>query len=632
MAQQRSKIRSLWDLTAGQRGRYALAAVAMAIGIGLLYLSPLIVRAAIDGLIQRQPAGRGQEAFVSAVRAMAGGSSARALLLAALAVIAVTALGGAFTYLKGQWAALASESIARKLRNRLYDHLQHVSISYHDKAATGDLVQRCTSDVDTVRLFYQSQLVELARCVILAILALIIFLSIDWKMTPVAMAMLPVVVFFALIFFKRVQSSFKAMDEAEGAMTAVLQENLTGIRVVRAFSRQEFEIDKFEQKNRKHRDLNYHLFWIMAYYWACSDFLCLAQTALVLMVGGWRVAQGTMSVGTLVAFITLVSMLIWPVRQMGRILSELGKAMVALGRIQEILAEPEESRPARLVDGLPQRVKGEIAIAGLSFSHGAKEILHGINLEVRAGETVAFLGPSGSGKTTLVNLLLRFYEYESGSIRLDGMELKELERKYSRSQFGVVMQEPFLYSKTLRENIKLARHTAADSEAVEAATMAAVHESIEGFEKKYETLVGERGVTLSGGQRQRVALARALLKEAPILILDDALSAVDTRTETMILDALKRRHGKQTTLVIAHRLSTLMHADKIVVLERGKIAQMGTHEQLLAEEGLYRKLWQIQGLLEEDLTRDMENGEALAVDESDSTAAEAAPTAAPTGR
>ena len=607
MTQSKNKIRALWDLTAGQRRRYVLAAVSMSIGIALLYLSPLIVRATIDGLIQQKPAGRGQEAFIRAVRSISGESPARGLLIAAFCVVAVTAVGGAFTYVKGQWAALASESIARQLRNRLYNHLQHVSVSYHDKAATGDLVQRCTSDVDTVRLFYQSQLVELARCTVLAILALIIFLSLDWKMTPVALAMLPVVLFFALIFFKRVQNSFKAMDEAEGAMTAVLQENLTGIRVVRAFSRQEFEIDKFEKRNRTHRDLNYKLFWIMAYYWACSDFLCLAQTAIVLMVGGWRVANGTMSVGTLVAFVTLVSMLIWPVRQMGRILSELGKAMVALGRIQEILAEPEESQPQMSDTGLPHRGKGEIVFRDLSFYHGTKQILHNINLNIRAGETVAFLGPSGSGKTTLVNLLLRFYDYPQGSITLDGAELKDLDRKYTRSQFGVVMQEPFLYSKTLRDNIKLARHSAADTEAVEAATIAAVHDSIETFEKKYDTLVGERGVTLSGGQRQRVALARALLKEAPILILDDALSAVDTRTETMILDALKRRRGKETTLVIAHRLSTLMHADKIVVLDHGRIAQIGTHEHLLNEEGLYKKLWQIQGVLEEDLTREMNN-------------------------
>ncbi|HEV8378736.1 MAG TPA: ABC transporter transmembrane domain-containing protein, partial [Tepidisphaeraceae bacterium] len=402
MAQNKSKLRSLWELTAGQRRRYLLAAIAMTIGIALLYLSPLIVRATIDGLIQQKPVGTGEEIFVRVIHSLSGDSITRALLIAAISVIAVTALGGAFTYLKGQWAALASESIARQLRNRLYDHLQHVSVVYHDKAQTGDLVQRCTSDVDTVRLFYASQLVELARCIVLAILALIIFLRLDWKITPVAMAMLPIVLAFALVFFKRVQNSFKAMDEAEGAMTAVLQENLTGIRVVRAFSRQEFEVDKFEKRNRTHRDLNYKLFWIMSYYWAFSDFLCLAQTAIVLMVGGWRVAHGAMSVGTLVAFLTLVSMLIWPVRQMGRILSELGKAMVALGRIQEILAEPEESQPQKPAEGLSHRAKGAITLRDLSFSHDTRQILHGINLTIHAGETVAFLGPSGSGKTTLV--------------------------------------------------------------------------------------------------------------------------------------------------------------------------------------------------------------------------------------
>jgi ATP-binding cassette subfamily B protein len=597
-----SKARALWDLTRGQRLRYLRAAVAMAIGITILYLSPLIIRATIDGLIGGKPVDRYQRLFVDGLRSFA--SDRWALLIAGILVIAVTFFAGGFTYLKGKWAAIAAEQIARQLRNRLYDHLQHLPVSYHDKAATGDQVQRCTSDVETVRLFYSNQIVEIARSVVLVLAVLPILIALDWRMALVSMLMLPVVVIFALIFFKRVQDSFKKMDEAEGAMTAVLQENLTGIRVVRAFSRQEFEKEKFEGKNRSHRDLNYRLFWIMAWYWACSDFLCLAQTAIVLMVGGWRVAHGAMSVGTLVAFVTYVSMVIWPVRQMGRILSDLGKAMVALGRIEEILQTPEEASPPAT---LPHdRACGEIVIKDLSFAHGEKPILHNINLAIEPGQTVALLGPSGSGKSTLVNLLLRFYDYTSGSITLDGVELSTLDRKHTRSQFGVVMQEPFLYSKTLRDNINLGRHIAAETETVEAATMAAVHDSIETFEKKYETLVGERGVTLSGGQRQRVALARALLKQAPILILDDALSAVDTRTETMILDALKRRHGRQTTIVIAHRLSTLMHADKIVVLDHGRITQIGTHEQLIGEDGLYKKLWQIQGALEEDLTREME--------------------------
>jgi ATP-binding cassette subfamily B protein len=606
MASKSNKARSLWDLTAGQRGRYLAAAVAMSIGILILYLSPLIVRTAIDGLIGRQPVDASQRFFIRIIESIAHDRARWPIFLAGLFVITVTFIAGGFTYLKGKWAAIASEEIARRLRNRLYDRLQHLPISYHDKAQTGDLVQRCTSDVETVRLFYSNQVVEIARCAILVAAVLPVLIYLDWRMAIVSMTMLPVVVIFAVLFFKRVQDSFKKADEAEGAMTTVLQENLTGIRVVRAFSRQEFEKEKFEQRNRTHRDLNYHLFWIMAGYWACSDFLCLAQTAIVLMVGGWRVSHGAMSVGTLVAFVTYVSMVIWPVRQMGRILSDLGKALVALGRIEEILNSPQESNPAQVP--AEARSRGEIIFKDLSFSHGEKAILQNINLAIQPGQTIALLGPSGSGKSTLVNLLLRFYDYTNGSITLDGAELKDLNRKYIRSQFGVVMQEPFLYSKTLRDNIKLGRHTAADTQAIEAATMAAIHDSIEAFEKKYDTLVGERGVTLSGGQRQRVALARALLKDAPILILDDALSAVDTRTETTILDALKQRRGRQTTIVIAHRLSTLMHADKIVVLDHGRIAQTGSHEQLLAQDGLYRKLWEVQGALEEDLTRETSIG------------------------
>jgi len=592
--------RTLWRWTRGWRGLYVSALIAMAAGILLLYLSPLIIRAAIDGLIDHKPVGQFQS-IVDFILKLAGNRIAAALALAGMLVLVVTLVSGVFTFLRGRWSALAAEGIARNLRDRLFAHLQHVPVSYHDSAQTGDLVQRCTSDVDTIRAFYSTQVIEIGRATMLFLTATPVLIYLDWKMGLVAIAVMPVIVTFSAGFFKRVQKAFKLSDEAEGKLTTTLQENLTGIRVVRAFARQAFEVDRFDEKNANHQKLSFKLFVLMALYWSLSDVLIFVQMAAVLFVGAWRVSRGTMTVGTLVAFLQYEGMVIWPIRQLGRILTETGKAVVSLGRVQEILDQPVETSP----DATISDVRGAIELRDVSFSHSGKPVLWDISLSIPAGQTLAILGPSGAGKSTLVNLLLRFYDPDSGSITLDGQPIAQLSRKSVRSQYAVVMQEPFLFSRTLRQNILLGEPTASEDDTLQAAMAAAIHESIESFDKKYDTLIGERGVTLSGGQRQRVAIARALLRDAPVLVFDDALSAVDTRTEADILDALRQRRNRRTTILIAHRISTLAQADRIVVLEQGRITQDGTHEQLINEPGLYRRLWEIQGALEEDLKSEL---------------------------
>ena len=624
------RIRLIWQLTRGEHRRYGGAIFALVLGSCCMYLVPLIPQVIIDGVIAPPAAGRG--AFVERMVALAGGANfLRAhLWLAALAMVTLTALAGGFTYLRGRFAATAAEGIVRRVRDRLYDHLQHLPVAFHDRAETGDLVQRSTSDVETLRQFLASQVVEIGRAALMLLVPLPLMLALDWRLTLVSVAFIPIVLGFSFRFFRRVQSAFKTVDEAEAQMTSTLQENLTGIRVVRAFARQDFEAAKFAERNVTHRQREYRLYQLLATYWSSSDFLCLSQKAVLLAAGAWGLAAGTVQVGTFFFFLTAVNMFIWPIRMLGRILTELGKATVAIGRIEEILAEPAERDPAPATASaaatgaaLPWRARGEITFENVTFRHDAGErrepasdaapvphVLDRMSFHVSPGETVALLGPSGAGKSTIAHLLLRFYDPLAGAIQLDGRDLAEIPRGEVRSEIAVVMQEPFLFSKTVRENIRMGRSSAADEEIAEAATTACVHDAIVAFEAGYDTVIGERGVTLSGGQRQRVAIARALLREPAILILDDALSAVDTATETLILDGLRARRGRHTTLVIAHRLSTLMVADRILVLEHGRIVQEGAHADLVQVEGLYRRLWAIQAALETDLkSQDGENRE-----------------------
>lgn len=593
----------------GYRSLYVISIMAVGAAIFLRFAWPLVLRVTIDSIIGSKPMETSGWLQPIIVRLMdfLGGKSVleKSLWMCSAILVLLTISRGIFVFFKGKWSATASEAIARKIRDEVYNHLQYLPFDYHVKAKTGDLIQRCTSDVETIRRFLAMQLVEVGRALFMLFFALSFMLPMSVKMTLVSLSLVPLIFTFAVVFFLKVKVAFKASDESEGRLSTVLQENLTGVRVVRAFARQRYEIEKFDEKNVEYRDLTYKLIRLLAWYWSVSDFLSLVQIISVTVLGTYWAARGIITLGTLLAFSTYVGMLLWPIRQMGRVLTDMGKALVSLERIQEILDEPIEN----LDEGIfKEKLEGDIEFNNVSFWYDEDHpILSNVSFRVKKGQTVAILGPTGSGKSSLVSLLPRLYDNQEGTIKIDGLDVKKFSKRTLRNNIGIVLQEPFLFSKTLKDNIGLALQNYNSDHIYKAARIASVHEVIESFENGYETAVGEKGVTLSGGQKQRVAIARTIIKNYPILIFDDSLSAVDTETDAAIRRRLKQMENKPTTFIISHRLTTLAEADMILVLEHGRIVQQGTHQELINQEGLYKRVWAIQNSLEAELAQEENN-------------------------
>jgi ATP-binding cassette subfamily B protein len=591
----------------GNRLLYFGSIIFVGLATLLSLVSPLIMRFTLDNVIY----GRSMElpAFLDRIVVGFGGIDGlrRNLWICGLALLAITIVNGVFQFVKGRWSAAASESIAKQLRDDLYDHIQRLPYDSHVKAETGDLIQRCTSDVETVRRFLSVQLVELGRAIIMLVAAIFIMIKIDKQMTLASVLVVPIIFTFAFVFFIKVQKAFLKADESEGRLSNILQENLTGVRVVRAFGRQVYEDEKFDRQNIEYRDLVNKLIRLLAMYWSLSDGLALFQIALVVVLGVYRASSGQITFGDMNVFVSYVSMLLWPIRQMGRILTDMGKTLVSVGRIQEILERPVESQDE---DSVEAPINGDIVFENVDFEYEkGKPILKNLSFRVKQGQTVAILGPTGSGKSSLVHLLQRLYDYTGGSITIGGVELKKIDKKWLRRQVGLVLQEPFLYSKTIKENIRIARPSASDEEVYQASRIASVHDVISEFEKGYDTPVGEKGVTLSGGQKQRVAIARTIINDCSILIFDDSLSAVDTETDAAIRRELNKRSKEISTFIISHRVTTLAEADLILVLDEGRLIQSGSHQDLSQQPGLYQRIWSIQNSMEEEAAED----EALAL-------------------
>ena len=610
---ERGVLRRFPEFMKGSGLKYLGSVFSVAMSVLTSFLTPLLIAGAVDAVTDTMNGASASPVnlpgFMAGWFDARGGAEylARHIWIVALMVVAVSLVGGLFQYLRGKWSAEASEAIAEKMRTRLYRHLLDMDYDFHVKAQTGDLIQRCTTDVDTVRRFLASQVIEIFRTVIMVVLALWLMASIHVKLTLISLILIPPLFGLAFWFFHWVQKLFRDADEADGALSTMLQESLSGVRVVRAFGRQRYESDRFNARADDMHDKNIRISYVMATYWAGSDMLSMLQTGMTLLFGILYATRGEITTGNVLTFVSYISMLIWPIRQLGRILQDLGKSMVAMRRCYEILdAKPESDTPGASEAPL----YADIEFRHVSFNYDSKHpVLKDVSFTAKAGQTVAILGATGSGKSTMMNLLQRLYDVSGGEITIGERNINTIEKKYLRSRVGYVLQEPFLYSRSIRDNLAITEADAPEASIQRAADITRSSGFIGQFKEGYDTMVGERGVTLSGGQKQRIAIARTLLRDNDILILDDSLSAVDTETDRAIREALKEGRGMHgrvpTTFIISHRLTTLADADLILVLEDGRIAQQGRHEDLIHQEGLYQKVYRIQAALEDELKQEV---------------------------
>lgn len=509
-------------------------------------------------------------------------------------LVGVAMLSGVSMFFSRFFTARAGENFAENMRNALYTHVQRLPSAWHDKNQTGDIIQRCTSDVEVIRNFVVTQLLEVFRTVFLIGVSFAMMWSMNRKLSGIVLLFVPVIVAYSAIFYRLIARRFTDADEAEGELSTVVQENATGVRVVRAFGREQYEMERFRKKNDAFAKLWIRLGTLSGLYWGIGDLITGLQVITVIVVGALEAVNGYISVGEFIAFASYNTALVWPVRGLGRILSDMSKAGVSFERVDYIIKAEEESYGQQEEEKLSHF---DISFSNVTFSYEeGQKVLSDVSFHIPQGKVFGILGGTGSGKSTVTQLLARFYELKEGEgrISLGGQDIRQIPLEILRKNVAMVLQEPFLYSRTIRENIAASNPDATFEEIRSAAKIACVDDAIMSFPDGYDTLVGERGVTLSGGQRQRVAIARMLLQKAPVLIFDDSLSAVDAETDSLIRKALSTHMKGSTVILISHRITTLMAADEIMVLKQGRAEEMGTHSELIAQNGIYRKIYEIQ--------------------------------------
>ena len=593
----------IWQFLKGSKALFILCMCCAALSALAEMVIPQIIRVTVDNVVGGAPV-KDLARPVQALLSAAGGTEVirQKLWLAGLGVILVALVSAVARYGFRVTNARASETLVKTMRDTLFSHIERLPFQWHMSHHTGDIIQRCTSDIETTRRFISEQMTDLIRITILLVMSISFMVSMNVSMTLVAVIPLPVIIWYSLFFHRKFRGGFQKCDESEGRLSAMAQENLTGVRVVRAFGRERYERDRFEKHNESYTGLWVSLGKLMSFFWSSADILSGIQIMLVVVFGVVFCLRGSMTSGEYIAFLSYNGMLVWPVRQLGRMISEMSKAGVGIDRIGYIM-DAEEEKDAE--GALTPPLTGDICFDHVTFAYeGSREMLHDVTFTIPAGTTLGILGGTGSGKSTLMYLLDRLYPLppENGRITIGGTDVAKIRLDHLRRGIGIVLQEPYLFSRTLRENLGITSEHLPEDELAAAVQAACLQETVDSFSKGYDTFVGERGVTLSGGQKQRAAIARMLTRPTPIMIFDDSLSAVDTETDARIRAELEKRFGSATIILISHRITTLSRADRVLVMDRGRVAQFGTPAELSAQPGLYRQIEEIQTLDRKEVT------------------------------
>jgi subfamily B ATP-binding cassette protein MsbA len=559
-------------------------------------LEPWPLKLVFDYLLKSKPLPE----WLSPVTSTFGSDDTVSLLnFAAIALVVVALLGALSSYTEKYLTSSVGQWVVHDLRRTLYSHIQRLSLSYHDEKSTGDLISRVTSDIDAIQNLVSSALLGtlINSLTLLGMLGVMLYLS--WQFTLVALCVAPVLFGVAYSFTRRIKNASRAARKKEGEIVSVIAEVLSSMRVVKAFAREDYEQQRLEQESLESVEIALQARSIKAKLAPLVEVIVACGTALALWYGSRLVLAGTLTPGSLLVFLLYLGKMYKPMRELSKMTDTFSKAAVGWERIQEVL-ETESQVPDRRGAVTAPRFRGRIEFDGVHFSYGRdQKTLKDIHLTIEPGQVAALVGPSGAGKTTLVGLIARFYDPERGSVRIDGKDIRSFKQRSLRQRISFVLQDTLLFHTTVWQNIAYGRPEASREDIIRAATLANAHEFIEQMPDGYDTIVGERGATLSGGQRQRIAIARAIVRDAPILILDEPSSGLDANSEQLVFEALERLMQKKTCVVIAHRLATIQRADVIFVLNEGTIVEQGKHEDLLARAGLYAELYETQFRLDE---------------------------------